>query len=141
MRGLSWKPNSPPLPPQINLFACCFRVSTARFCLSCGSALRVLLVLLKSCDFRARPIAKANNATAQRFDLRRGLAESKTHSHGATARAERKIPSHGATARALRRARSPQRAHFRFTKLANELNAAHAATDLFLKMPRLPRNP
>ena len=46
----------------------------------------------------------------ERFDthsLRRGFAELKTHSRGATARA-------------LRRARSPQRAHFRLATLANE---------------------
>ena len=53
-------------------------------------------------------------------DLRRGFAELKTNSHGATARALRthdlrrgfaklKTNSHGATAKALRRARSPQR--------------------------------
>ena len=53
-------------------------------------------------------------------DLRRGLAELRTISHGATARALRharsprglaklKTSSHGATARALRHARSPQR--------------------------------
>ena len=39
-------------------------------------------------------------------DLRRGFAECKTHSRGATARALR---PHGATARALRHAQSPQR--------------------------------
>ena len=52
----------------------------------------------------------------ERFDthnLRRGFAELKTSSHGATARA-------------LRHARSPQRVHFRLATLANERNAAPA---------------
>ena len=46
-------------------------------------------------------------------DLRRGFAERKTNSHGATARA-------------LRHARSPQRVHFRLATPANERNAAPA---------------
>ena len=67
----------------------------------------------------------------ERFDthnLRRGFAELKTSSHGATARA-------------LRHARSPQRVHFRLATLANERNAAPATkfTTLFPKMLRLPR--
>ena len=56
-------------------------------------------------------------------DLRRGLAELKT-------------TSHGATARALRHARSPQRAHFR---LAKALCLPRNSQTLFMNMLRLPR--
>ena len=107
------------------LFAYYFCTYKARFySRSCGNALPALLFAPRSCEFRAAdaglcaPALYVNAACAagdagehvtprtvpqrERFDmhdLRRGFAELKTHSHGATARA-------------LRHARSPQRERF-----------------------------